>query len=90
MRLARVALLIMFGVLMTGGADARDRAPAGARDGWHYAKGCYTFRDRLTCSRYCYRDRNGHRYCHERAWLARPSGDDRTMHGHRDVVRPAK
>lgn len=36
------------------------------------ARGCYWFRGRLYCSRYCYTEVNGYRYCQERAWNAVP------------------
>lgn len=39
------------------------------------AHGCYYFRGRRHCSRYCYWEYNGHRYCQERARYAYPQAD---------------
>jgi len=46
----------------------------GAPPEWDEAIGCYAFRGRMTCSRYCWRDINGRRYCHERERYAYPHG----------------
>lgn len=36
------------------------------------ARGCYYYRGRQTCGRYCYIEVDGHRYCRERAREAYP------------------
>lgn len=64
------ATAVVFLVLLTTPASAagvRNQGPT-----WDEARGCYAYRGRMHCSRYCWRDMNGHRYCHERAREARP------------------
>jgi len=68
--------LLFVGLLVFGASAWVAQASAGGRavenPQWHDSKGCYAFRGRITCSRYCWRDLNGHRYCHERESLAYP------------------
>jgi len=50
-------------------ASAQEHRVAGARVlPAPERRGCYWYRQRLFCSRYCYTEINGHRYCrdHER------------------------
>ena len=55
-------------------------APAGpsapAFDGALEARGCYWYRQRQTCGRYCYVEVNGKRYCQERQHDAHPQAPE--------------
>lgn len=57
---------------LAGGPDSRS-----GHSRLHYygdARGCYWHRDNVICSRYCYWEANGRRYCHENSRLAVPAG----------------
>ena len=66
-------------LLMHGAASAGSNreTPRRATPDWYYGdqKGCYWARGRQYCSRYCYWEANGRRYCHDREALAFPTGD---------------
>jgi hypothetical protein len=59
---------------LTIGAEARDRraaavqmvGPADTADETSAAKGCYWYRQKQYCGRYCYIEGNGIRYCRDR------------------------
>ncbi len=44
-----------------------------------YAEGCYWHRGERYCSRYCYVEINGHRYCHHRRSQAVPQAGDEEL-----------
>lgn len=56
--------------------DTRGRYVPGEST-WFYGdeRGCYWERGRRHCSRYCYWETDGRRYCHDRERHAEPQGD---------------
>jgi hypothetical protein len=77
--------LIQFGVFIAVGmagvvaAEARDRraavpvaGPLDTADETSAAKGCYWYRQKQYCGRYCYIEGNGIRYCRDREQEAFP------------------
>jgi hypothetical protein len=79
---AGVALLAALG--SGTGSDAAVSAPRGTErvPGLHLdeiapmGQGCYWMRQRLYCSRYCYIEIDGRRYCREREYLGFPQAPD--------------
>jgi hypothetical protein len=65
---AALALLTLAGSALAGG---RHEAVAGC-PALLTAEGCYWNRGRRYCSRYCYIEANGHRYCNQRESEAVP------------------
>ncbi len=61
-----------------GHSRGTERSAIYGRD-WYYGdqRGCYWERGQRYCSRYCYWEVDGHRYCRERPRHARPQGDIR-------------
>lgn len=55
----------------------RERAagPAHGPSFWGDQRGCYWRRGTRFCSRYCYWEVDGRRYCHEKERVAHPQGD---------------
>ena len=76
MRLSQLAQLgVILGMLLAGAdpGEARDRraavplaGPLDSADEVSAAKGCYWYRQKQYCGRYCYIEGNGIRYCRER------------------------
>ena len=76
MRLSQLAQLGVILVVMMAGVgpgEARDRravvplaGPLDSADEVSAAKGCYWYRQKQYCGRYCYIEGNGIRYCRER------------------------
>ncbi len=74
----KIAWLITFGLLMPDAAAAGPRyqpylAPPTVASGPE-GVGCVWYRQRLDCSRYCYWEVNGRRYCRERERGAHAQG----------------
>lgn len=76
-QLAQIGVMITIGMAVgfsvTVAAEARDRraavpmaGPLDTADEVSAAKGCYWYRQRQHCGRYCYIEGNGIRYCRER------------------------
>ena len=84
MRSASTAFALL-GVLVSGWvSDAVASEPYAGRGGalvgyargfWGDQRGCYWHRGQRFCSRYCYWDVDGQRYCQERERFARPQGN---------------
>lgn len=76
--LVRVLSLMVFSIAIVGDSAVADHYRAGHRSVVEplgpEAMGCVWYRQRLDCSRYCYIEVNGKRYCRERAREAHPQG----------------
>ena len=79
----QISIIAVIGVTGVGSADARDRRPvtqlAGpldTADEVSAAKGCYWYRQKQYCGRYCYIEGNGIRYCRDREPEAFPQMPD--------------
>lgn len=56
--------------------DRRGQGQAAQQQGyWGDQRGCYWRRGERFCSRYCYWEVDGRRYCQDRERLAHPQGD---------------
>jgi hypothetical protein len=72
-QLTLVGVVVAIGMLVSAPVDARDRrgavpvaGPLDTADETSAAKGCYWYRQKQYCGRYCYIEGNGIRYCRER------------------------
>ncbi len=72
--LISAALLVLTPAAWTGQAQAegRYRVPYQTPHAGPEGRGCYWMRQRLYCSRYCYVEVDGRRYCRERSRWAYP------------------
>lgn len=74
---ARIAGAAVALVCLTAAAEAGGKMRAEYGRPAVYAEGCYWDRGERYCSRYCYIEVNGHRYCHQRRREAVPqAGED--------------
>lgn len=71
--LTQIGVMIAVGIVGVVSAQARDRraavpvaGPLETADETSAAKGCYWYRQKQYCGRYCYIEGNGIRYCRER------------------------
>lgn len=73
---ALLCVLFSTAVAVAAGSNVR-RAPPPAQVYGHYGdqRGCYWAEGRRRCSRYCYWDFDGGRYCQDRERLAFPQAD---------------
>lgn len=55
--------------------DRRGQGQAAQQGYWGDQRGCYWRRGERFCSRYCYWEVDGRRYCQDRERLAHPQGD---------------
>jgi hypothetical protein len=71
---AAAGLIVLAGLTAPASAGGKLRAEELARP-VVYAEGCYWHRGERYCSRYCYIEVNGRRYCHKRRREAVPQAD---------------